>query len=123
MYREYHIGTLLVLIPRIVVVPHFCEYITSNNGNSAAKSIKTITPIRDMRDRIAEFLESRGFTLEQTGEEIEIRIGRRSLAGGLNEIFVGTDEIDSIESLGRIVTISCGKEAIIIKVLKSDQSE
>jgi hypothetical protein len=44
-----------------------------------------------MRDRISEFLESRGFTLEQSGEEFEIRVGRRSLAGGLNEIFVGTD--------------------------------
>lgn len=76
-----------------------------------------------MRGKIAEFLKSRGFTLEQTGQEIEIRIGRRSLAGGLNEIFVGTDEIDSIESLGRIVTISCEKEAIIIKVLNNDQSE
>ena len=75
-----------------------------------------------MGDRLSEFLESRGFTLEQIGEEIEIRIGRRSLAGGLNEIFVGTDEIDFIERLGRIVTISCGKEAIIIKVLKNDQS-
>lgn len=76
-----------------------------------------------MRYRTREFLESRGFTLEQMGEEFEIRVGRRSLAGGLNEIFVGTDEIDYIERLGRIVTISCGKEAIIIKVLKDDQIE
>jgi hypothetical protein len=76
-----------------------------------------------MRYRTREFLESRGFTLEQRGEEFEIRVGRRSLAGGLNEIFVGTDEIDYIERLGRIVTISCGKEAIIIKVLKNDQSD
>ena len=76
-----------------------------------------------MRDRIPEFLESRGFTLEQLGEEFEIRVGRRSLAGGLNEIFVGTDEIDAIKRLGRMVTISYGKEAIIIKVLKNDGSE
>jgi hypothetical protein len=72
-----------------------------------------------MRDRIPEFLKTRGFTLEQSGQEFEVRIGRRSLAGGLNEIFVGTDEIDAIEQLGRIVTISCGQEAIIIKVLKA----
>jgi hypothetical protein len=101
----------------------FCEYITLSKGICPAKSIKPITPIQGMRDRISEFLESRGFTLEQRGEEIEIRIGRRSLAGGLNEIFVGTDEIDSIKRLGRIVTISCGKEVIVIKVLKNDESE
>ena len=76
-----------------------------------------------MSDRIPEFLESRGFTLEQSGEEFEIRVGRRSLAGGLNEIFVGTDEIDAIERLGRMVTISYGKEAIIIKVLKNDRNK
>jgi hypothetical protein len=76
-----------------------------------------------MRDRISEFLESRGFTLEQSGEEFEVRVGRRSLAGGLNEIFVGTDEIDAIKRLGRMVTISYGKEAIIIKVLKNDGSK
>jgi hypothetical protein len=76
-----------------------------------------------MGDRIPEFLESRGFTLEQSGEEIEIRIGRRSLAGGLNEIFVGTDEIDAIKRLGSMVTISYGKEAIIIKVLNKDRNE
>jgi hypothetical protein len=113
----------LVLIPHIVEALHFCEYITISKGICPAKSIKPITIIRDMGDTIPEFLESRGFTLEQTGEEIEIRIGRRSLAGGLNEIFVGTDEIDSIARLGRMVTISCGKEAIIIKVLNNDQSE
>jgi len=74
-----------------------------------------------MRDKILEFLESRGFTLQQTGDEIEIRIGHRSLAGGLNEIFIATDEIESIEELGQMVTITCGKGAIIIKVQLKDQ--
>jgi hypothetical protein len=76
-----------------------------------------------MRDNIQEFLKSRGFILEQSGDEFEIRIGRRSLAGGLNEIFVGTDEIDFIERLGRMVTIACGKEAIIIKVLVKNRND
>lgn len=75
-----------------------------------------------MRDKILEFLESRGFTLEQSGNEFEIRIGHRSLAGGLNEIFVATDEIDSMEKLGQMVTITCGKGAMVIKVQLKDQN-
>ena len=77
------------------------------------------------RNNIVEFLRKRGFVLRDTEDPdfgLVIQITNRSIGGGLNEIFVGTDEIDSIERLGRIVTISCGKEAIIIKVLKNDQS-
>lgn len=71
-----------------------------------------------MNDKIIEFLEKRGFLLEKDGQGYEIRIGHRSLAGGLNEIFAGTDELEAISQLGRIVTISCGGEALILKIMK-----
>lgn len=71
-----------------------------------------------MSDKIIEFLEKRGFLLEKDDQGFEIRIGHRSLAGGLNEIFAGTDELEAIGQLGRIVTISCGREALILKIMK-----
>jgi hypothetical protein len=71
-----------------------------------------------MSDKIIEFLKKRGFLLEKDDRGFEIRIGLRSLAGGLNEIFAGTDELEAISELGRIVTISCGHEALILKIMK-----
>lgn len=70
------------------------------------------------RDEIIEFLENRGFLLHQEGQGFEIRIARRSLAGGMNEIFVGTDEIDAIGKLGRLETISCVKDVLVLKITK-----
>jgi hypothetical protein len=71
-----------------------------------------------MSDQVIEFLEKRGFLLEKVDQGFEVRIGHRSLAGGLNEIFAGTDELEAISQLGRIVTISCGHEALILKIKK-----
>jgi hypothetical protein len=71
-----------------------------------------------MSDKNIEFLEKRGFLLKKEDQGFEIRIGRRSLAGGLNEIFAGTDELEAIDQLGRIVTITCGQEVLILKITK-----
>ncbi len=71
-----------------------------------------------MRKNIIEFLENRGFTLDQVDEGFEIRIGRRSLLGGLNEIFVATDELEAIGQLGHMETIACEKEALMLKINK-----
>jgi hypothetical protein len=71
-----------------------------------------------MKKNIIQFLENRGFTLDQVDEGLEIRIGRRSLPGGLNEIFVATDELEAIGRLGRMETIVCEKEALVLKLAK-----
>jgi hypothetical protein len=56
-----------------------------------------------MRQNTIRFLEYRGFRLDQVDEGFEIRIGRRSLPGGLEEIFVATDELEGLGDLGRRV--------------------
>lgn len=65
-----------------------------------------------------EFLENRGFRLDQVDEGFEVRIGRRSLPGGLDEIFVATDELQALAELGHMETIVCEKEALLLKLAK-----
>jgi hypothetical protein len=67
---------------------------------------------------IIEFLENRGFRFDQVEEGFEIRIGYRSLPGGLNEIFVATDELEEIGELGHMETIVCEKEGLMLKLAK-----
>jgi hypothetical protein len=43
-------------------------------------------------------------------------VGRRSLPAGLNEVFVGTDELDAIAQLGHLETICSEKDLLILKV-------
>jgi hypothetical protein len=53
-----------------------------------------------------EFLRKRGFILHHdTENRYLIKIGRRSVGGGLNEIFIETDELDAIGELGCIEKI------------------
>jgi hypothetical protein len=63
-----------------------------------------------------EFLKKRGFTLYNTENELRIEITYRSIGGGLNEIFIETDELNAIEQLGNIVTIVYGGDTIKLSV-------
>ena len=65
-----------------------------------------------------KLLENRGFTIDKVENGFEIRIGRRSLPAGLNEIFVGTDELVAIADLGHLETICSEKDLLMIKVSK-----
>jgi hypothetical protein len=69
-------------------------------------------------ERSKKLLENRGFTIDKVEDGFEIRIGRRSLPAGLNEIFVGTDELDAIVDLGHLETICSEKDLLMIKVMK-----
>lgn len=65
-----------------------------------------------------KLLENRGFTIDRVENGFEIRIGRRSLPAGLNEIFVATDELDAIVDLGHLETICSEKDLLMIKISK-----
>ncbi len=68
--------------------------------------------------RSKKLLQNRGFIIDRVEDGFEIRIGRRSLPAGLNEIFVGTDELDAIADLGHLETICSEKDLLMIKVSK-----
>jgi hypothetical protein len=70
-----------------------------------------------MGKNIMEFLENRGFRLDQINEGFEIRIGRRSLSSGLDEIFVATDELEVLGELGRMETIVCENDSLMIRLV------
>jgi hypothetical protein len=70
-----------------------------------------------MGKNIMEFLENRGFRLDQINEGFEIRIGRRPLPGGLDEIFVATDELEVLGELGRMETIVCENDSLMIRLV------
>jgi hypothetical protein len=70
-----------------------------------------------MGKNIMEFLENRGFRLDQINEGFEIRIGRRSLPGGLGEIFVATDELEVLGELDRMETIVCENDSLMIRLV------
>ncbi len=63
-----------------------------------------------------EFLKKRGFTLYDTDNGLRIEITHRSIGGGLNEIFVETDELNAIEELGSIKKIVYGDDTIKLSV-------
>ena len=62
-----------------------------------------------------EFLENRGFKLEQSDEGFEIRITHRSVGGGLNEIFIESDELKAVRKLGNLVKVVYSEEVLILK--------
>ena len=57
------------------------------------------------KENAIEFLEKRGFKLEQLDEGFEIRITHRSVGAGINEIFVESDELEEVKNLGNLVKI------------------
>ena len=73
-------------------------------------------------ERSKKLLQNRGFTIDRVEDGYEIRIGRRSLPAGLNEIFVCTDELDAITNLGHLETICSEKDLLMIKVSKKMNS-
>jgi len=68
------------------------------------------------KGKTIEFLENRGFSIEQADDKFEIRVTHRSLGAGLNEIFVESDEIEGIKQLGNLVKIIYSEEVLILKI-------
>ena len=62
------------------------------------------------KEKAIEFLEKRGFKLEQLDEGFEIRITHRSIVAGINEIFVELDELEAVKNLGNLVKISTARK-------------
>lgn len=72
------------------------------------------------KERAIEFLEKRGFKLEQSQEGFEIRITHRSVGAGLNEIFVESDELEAVKNLGNLVKIVYSEEVLILKTRRNE---
>ena len=72
------------------------------------------------KENAIEFLENRGFKLEQSDEGFEIRITHRSVGGGLNEIFVESDELEVIKNLGNLVKVVYSEEVLILKTRRNE---
>ncbi len=66
--------------------------LVDSESNDITDAIKT------EKERAIEFLENRWFKLEKLGEGFEIRITRRSVGAGLNEIFMESDELEVIKT-------------------------
>jgi hypothetical protein len=80
-----------------------------------SKSNDSIDSDKTEKESAIEFLENRGFKLEQSDEGFEIRITHRSVGGGLNEIFVESDELEAIKNLGNLVKVVYSEEVLIPK--------
>ena len=80
-----------------------------------SKSNDSIDSDKTEKESAIEFLENRGFKLEQSDEGFEIRITHRSVGGGLNEIFVESDELEAIKNLGNLVKVVYSEEVLILK--------
>jgi hypothetical protein len=80
-----------------------------------SKSNDLIDSDKTEKESAIEFLENRGFKLEQSDEGFEIRITHRSVGGGLNEIFVESDELEAIKNLGNLVKVVYSEEVLILK--------
>lgn len=85
-----------------------------------SKSNDSIDSNKTEKESAIEFLENRGFKLEQSDEGFEIRITHRSVGGGLNEIFVESDELEAIKNLGNLVKVVYSEEALILKTRRNE---
>lgn len=83
-----------------------------SNSDAAVELDGNITD----KGKTIEFLENRGFSIEQADDKFEIRVTHRSLGAGLNEIFVESDEIEGIKQLGNLVKIIYSEEVLILKI-------
>ena len=72
------------------------------------------------KEKAIEFLEKRGFKSEQLDEGFEIRITRRSVGAGINEIFVESDELEAVKNLGNLVKIVYSEEVLILKTRRNE---
>ena len=85
-----------------------------------SKSNDLIDSDKTEKESAIEFLENRGFKLEQSDEGFEIRITHRSVGGGLNEIFVESDELEAIKNLGNLVKVVYSEEVLILKTRRNE---
>ena len=85
-----------------------------------SKSNDSIDSDKTEKESAIEFLENRGFKLEQSDEGFEIRITHRSVGGGLNEIFVESDELEAIKNLGNLVKVVYSEEVLILKTRRNE---
>lgn len=85
-----------------------------------SKSKDSIDSNKTEKESAIEFLENRGFKLEQSDEGFEIRITHRSVGGGLNEIFVESDELEAIKNLGNLVKVVYSEEVLILKTRRNE---
>ncbi len=54
--------------------------------------------------------------MEQTDDYFEIRVTHRSLGAGLNEIFVESDELETIKQLGNLMKMIYSEETLLLKM-------
>lgn len=85
-----------------------------------SKSNDLIDSDKTEKESAIEFLENRGFKLEQSDEGFEFRITHRSVGGGLNEIFVESDELEAIKNLGNLVKVVYSEEVLILKTKRNE---
>ena len=88
--------------------------VDNSESNDIADANKT------EREKAIEFLEKRGFKLEQLDKGFEIRITHRSVGGGINEIFVESDELEAVKNLGNLVKIVYSEEVLILKARRNE---
>ena len=69
-----------------------------------------------------EFLEKRGFEIEQKKTDITIKITQRSLPGGVNVAFIDTDELDIITENGRITKVIYDDDVLTLEVKTNSKS-
>jgi hypothetical protein len=72
------------------------------------------------KEKAIEFLEKRGFKLEQLDEGFEIRITHRSVGAGLNEIFVESDELEAVKNFGNLVKIVYSEKVLILQTRRNE---
>ena len=63
-----------------------------------------------------EFLENRGFEIEEKNSDLTIKIIRRSLPGGINVAFIDTDELNIIAETGRITKVIYDDDVLTLEV-------
>ena len=90
--------------------------VDNSESNDIADANKT------EKEKAIEFLEKRGFKLEQLDDGFEVRITHRSVGAGINEIFVESDELEEVKNLGNLVKIVYAEEVLMLKTKRFPSS-
>ena len=90
--------------------------VDNSESNDIADANKT------EKEKAIEFLEKRGFKLEQLDDGFEVRITHRSVGAGINEIFVESDELEEVKNLGNLVKIVYTEEVLMLKTKRFPSS-
>ena len=88
--------------------------VDNSESNDIADANKT------EKEKAIEFLEKRGFKLEQLDDGFEVRITHRSVGAGINEIFVESDELEEVKNLGNLVKIVYAEEVLMLKTKRNE---